>query len=334
MSTLSFNDAFEAAVRDKPGHRGLPKEICQEALYFYFIHGYVPWPLTIYAGHTLDTCTNNPALSDVRDWGRLASACCVRNHGNLSESDIVGVVEAALRDAISETASQGSTLLLSSGLDSASIAAVSPWRLNCVTIVFPDHQQNEDAEARHIAEALGHAHAVVVVNRTKFREYLPEYVRKLDQPYAHPNGLPTFIAFKESNLIGRDGYLIDGTGGDILFGEVGQGRRRSVRAKVKRCVRDWRFNLFEKPPFEVDPENLLRKRPARSQAEAALIFDNWPACLRQRLCTSWQLRDDLFPPAAAKALPTFDVNRDENYCSYYRYWSWHQGDCAMMGSLA
>jgi len=108
---------------------------------------------------------------------------------------------------------------LSGGIDSsgvvASMARVTSQPVRTFSIGFREREFDESAHAATVARALGTRHTSLVV-RPDADMLFEEVARALDEPFADPSALPTFLV---SHLARRDVTVaLSGDGGDELFG--------------------------------------------------------------------------------------------------------------------
>jgi asparagine synthase (glutamine-hydrolysing) len=128
-----------------------------------------------------------------------------------------------LRDSLAQTlaADEPVALLLSSGLDSASLAcelARLPQRdtLTAYTISFPDTGSDEAAMAAAIARSQQLSHRVLSFDATGFAAQLAPLEEIIDEPFGDPGILPCLQLCRTVAATCR--VAITGDGGDELFG--------------------------------------------------------------------------------------------------------------------
>lgn len=148
-----------------------------------------------------------------------------------SEDEALGRLDRALEDsvAIHQRSDVPYGMFLSGGIDSAALLTLMA-RLNqrpvlAYTAGFPEAgAQDERAQARKVAQALGARHVEVEFNEADFWSLLPEIAAAMDDPAADYAILPTYKLAREAKKDVK--VILCGEGGDELFG--GYGRYRSV----------------------------------------------------------------------------------------------------------
>jgi len=108
---------------------------------------------------------------------------------------------------------------LSGGMDSSIVTALaasaSPRRLRTFTVGFAEHELDESARARSVAERYATDHRELRLSDAEAAGLAPQAVRALDLPSA--DGVNTFVV---SQAVARHGLkvVLSGLGGDELFG--------------------------------------------------------------------------------------------------------------------
>lgn len=141
-------------------------------------------------------------------------------------------------------------LFLSSGLDSAAIAALAAREqsgIHSFTVAFPEQEFNEAPQARKIAEHCGTTHQEVPLSGTEMLARLEEALGALDLPTM--DGINTYIVSWAARQVGMK-VALSGLGGDELFGgyntfsdtlRAGRLARiaRAVPAPLRSATRSW-----------------------------------------------------------------------------------------------
>ena len=148
-----------------------------------------------------------------------------------SEDEALRRLDRALEDsvAIHQRSDVPYGMFLSGGVDSAALLTLMA-RLNqrpvlAYTAGFPEAgAQDERAQARKVAHALGARHVEVEFTEADFWSLLPEIAAAMDDPAADYAILPTYKLAREAKKDVK--VILCGEGGDELFG--GYGRYRSV----------------------------------------------------------------------------------------------------------
>lgn len=208
----------------------------------FYIWGCVPEPYTLYrdifalpAGHTLwvDSCGPRAPHRYFDIAEELENGAAKNVKGTAAES-----LKEALRDSIRQhlVADVPVGVFLSSGLDSATLAAVareeiSPLGagsvgfgrervspLQAITLGFTEYANtlaDETPLARKIAAHYGCAHHVGLITQQDFEEDLTELLHAMDQPSI--DGVNTWFVAREAKRAGLK-VALSGLGGDELLG--------------------------------------------------------------------------------------------------------------------
>ncbi|HJU88875.1 MAG TPA: asparagine synthase (glutamine-hydrolyzing) [Gemmatimonadaceae bacterium] len=192
------------------------------AVALYLSFGYIPDPASVFAGvrklppgHTL-TWTRSSGARVTRYWEPTRAEL-----GNISEEDAVSELRRLFADAVGSHLESEVPLgaFLSGGVDSSSVVAQMTRQLarpvQTFSIGFDEAGFNEAPDAARVAQALGTEHTELVV-RPDADALVEDIVRALDEPFADPSALPTFLV---SQLARQQVTVsLSGDGGDELFG--------------------------------------------------------------------------------------------------------------------
>jgi asparagine synthase (glutamine-hydrolysing) len=138
------------------------------------------------------------------------------------ESQALSVLEEKLHDALASrlNASVPMASLLSGGIDSALIAAVSKkfgYNLHTCTLGYNEYQNyDERKNAAATAEFLGVKNSVVEIDQNSFIDASERVFESLDEPLNDPAAIPLYLLFE---AISKEGYrvVMSGEGSDELF---------------------------------------------------------------------------------------------------------------------
>ncbi|MEJ2610702.1 MAG: asparagine synthase C-terminal domain-containing protein [Candidatus Thiodiazotropha sp.] len=198
-------------------------------------------------------------------------------------------------------------LLLSSGLDSSMIALLTPVPIKTYTINFSKREWNEDSIAHRVAAAAGHKHVDLVYDSDDLIGNLERWVRLLELPYSHPNGLPTFLAIEE---IKKDcDILIDGTGGDVLFGYLGQ----NIKLKTRHIIKN---KIKELLKYIISPVINGKYIPIN---ERKVFFENWKG--KSRFLIAPNIYSNESRDFIKSYVDKLSGYNDEDFYKYYILWS-------------
>ncbi|MDE6734425.1 MAG: asparagine synthase (glutamine-hydrolyzing), partial [Desulfovibrio sp.] len=223
---------FGSELKALHQHPDFHPDIDRHMLAAFFRSGYLPPPLTLFAGvhqlrpgHLLRVRLNE-APQEEEWWSARKVALAgvadrVRDHrGALDE------LHALLRDAISRRLVSDVPIgaFLSGGIDSSLVVALmqeaSPTPVRTYSIGFEQAEFNEAPYARAIAEALGTEHTELYVSGEDAVRLIPQLPHIYDGPFADSSQIPTFFLSR----LARRGVTValSGDGGDELFGGYAQ----------------------------------------------------------------------------------------------------------------
>ena len=200
---------------------GIPRpEVDREALVAYMGYGYIPDPLSIFAGlrklppaHTLAWEGGEPKV--VPYW-RLDPT----PRDDLSEDEQLELLEETLEEAVRIRLMSDVPLgaYLSGGIDSSTVVGLmcraSSQRVKTFSIGFEDQEFDELPYARKVAEHLGTDHHELVV-KPDAGELIEDIVRHFDEPFADSSAIPTYYVSKMARE--QVAVVLSGDGGDELF---------------------------------------------------------------------------------------------------------------------
>jgi asparagine synthase (glutamine-hydrolysing) len=191
---------FASELKALLAHRDCPRTIDGESLELFLTLDYVPSPKTIFAGvHKL------PAghLALVRE-GRVFT----ERYWDLEfcqdtpreDSEWIDEFRSRLSEAVRARLVSDVPLgaFLSGGVDSSSVAALmaehlEPDAVKTFSIGFAESSFDESAHARRVAAALGVDHHEQVFTSGTMLETYPFVLESLDEPFADPSIVPTYL---------------------------------------------------------------------------------------------------------------------------------------------
>ncbi|HXF69542.1 MAG TPA: asparagine synthase (glutamine-hydrolyzing) [Thermoflexus sp.] len=201
---------------------GWSREIDPLALDWFLATRYIPSPRTIYQGarklppaHRL-TIGIGENLRIERYWDIAFTPDERRSEQEWSEG-LRAILTAAVRRQMIADVPLGA--FLSGGLDSSIIvglmAQASAEPVRTFTVIFPGWGGlDESAYARMVAERFGTVHTEIAVEADVAREW-PELARHLDEPFADPATLPTWLMARQTRQ--HVTVVLTGEGADELF---------------------------------------------------------------------------------------------------------------------
>jgi asparagine synthase (glutamine-hydrolysing) len=285
---------------------GVPVEIDEQALGFYFQFGYIPDPYSPFRAvkKLMPGCwLEYDADGDVRQgrYWRLPRFAAEPN----------GLSEAATREQIRETFDEAVRIrmiadvplgaFLSGGIDSslvvASMARQSSEPVKTFSIGFEEAAYNELEYARAVADMHGTEHHEIVV-RPDSVALLTKLVRHYDEPFADASAIPTYIV---SEFAARHVKVaLSGDGGDELF--AGYPTLNNVENSGKfdaapQFLRRLGTRLAEALPYAAYGKNYLRSICRPSPLDRYFDSNYCSYFLRQRM-----LQPERMLPAEASYL--------------------------------
>lgn len=229
--------AMKANVDFKP-------EIEEQAVYIYLKYRYIKDPLSIYKGiykllpgHIFTLGLESGNEDTIPYWSLEKVALEGQRtpfNGTLTEA--TEMLEELMKQTVHKQMISDVPLgvFLSSGIDSASVAAiaqeVSASRIKTFTIGFNEARFNEAKDAKDIADYLGTEHTEWYVSPSDAQKIIPKLVSIYDEPFADPSQIPTHMV----SLLAKQDVTVclSGDGGDELFG--GYDRFFSISAQWKK----------------------------------------------------------------------------------------------------
>lgn len=232
-------------------HPAFHPDIDRNMLAAFFRNGYLPPPLTLYAGvhqlrpgHLLHVRQHEEPKTEqwwsARKVALAGIANRVQNH-----REALLELHALLRDAVSRRLVSDVPIgaFLSGGIDSSLVVALmqeaSPTPVRTYSIGFEETEFNEAPYARAVAEALGTEHTELYVRGEDAIRLIPQLPRIYDSPFSDSSQIPTFFL---SQLTRRDVTVaLSGDGGDELFGGYAQAGRSIPFKKGMLLSRSLRY---------------------------------------------------------------------------------------------
>jgi asparagine synthase (glutamine-hydrolysing) len=232
------------ALRTVPGWRG---EIDRNALAAFLRYGYVPAPMSIYAGieklapGTLLLCGEDGKIARASYWS-LSDVAARGQAAQLDVSDeaVREMLEALLADAVRRRmiADVPLGMFLSGGIDSSTVAALmqanSAQPVRTFSIGFRERAYDEAAQAREVAAHLGTDHTELYVTPAEARAVIPRLQDIYDEPFADSSQIPTYLL---SEMTRRHVTVaLSGDGGDELFAGYNRYGQGLALAKMMRTL--------------------------------------------------------------------------------------------------
>lgn len=222
--TLVFGSEPKALL----AHPAVPTEVDWEAASRYLLHEYVPAPHAIFrgmrklpAGHRFGFDLARGVLSVAPYWdcqfeARLPDGDA--NRGDFWVSRLREELAAAVRRRLISDVPLGA--FLSGGIDSSAVVAAMVAQQGCTkvktfSIAFSDPSYDESHYAALVAKALGTDHHEMILSANDSLTILPITASLMDEPFADPSVLPTYLVarFARQHVT----VALGGDGGDELF---------------------------------------------------------------------------------------------------------------------
>tara|TARA_B100000131_G_scaffold89957_1_gene86630 strand:+ start:773 stop:2539 length:1767 start_codon:yes stop_codon:yes gene_type:complete len=216
VATVRLSDLLRF-VSDLKLHASAVKE------YFYF--GYVPSPKTMHDGVHVTEPSVTVTLSggaEVSKAERNTSITDKKIHIEDAEKQTLDYVIKAINKRI--LPDEPIHALLSAGYDSTLLAIGLRQRTSKAlahVMGFEDRQDNENEAAAKILNHLGIEHRDIYISVQQMADVFPRWIRSLGQPWAHPNGLSTKVAYDKITQESDGEVVVNGIGGDGLFSDMG-----------------------------------------------------------------------------------------------------------------
>jgi asparagine synthase (glutamine-hydrolysing) len=303
---------FGSELKALRAHPDAPAAIDPAALSHFFRRGYVPAPVSIYAGvrklppgHLL---TAAPGADPVVEPYWSLAEIAARPRAPAGEAETIARLDELLLDAVRRTtiADRPLGVLLSGGIDSSAVAALmqatSGARVRSFTIGFDEASHDESAAAEAVARHLGTEHTTLRATAAEALALVPAMAEIYDEPFADSSQIPTHMVSR----LAREHVVVvlSGDGGDEVFAgynrhvamarlkhvlDLPQGLRgfaASLAGRVPPSVWDRAAAYL---PDTVRPREVADKMQKLAQVLAAEDAD----AVHERLLTQWQA-----PPVA------------------------------------
>ncbi len=214
---------FASELKALLQHPSCPREIDGQALTRYLAYEYVPSPGCIFGGvrklaaaHTLLWKRGQITLR--RYWDMR-----FEHHGKRrSEQEYADELRSRLRDAVRRRLVSDVPLgvFLSGGVDSSSVVAMMaelmpPQSIRTFSVGFEEPSFDESSHARAVARFYGTEHHEETLRPETMVDILPEVADFLDEPFADPSIVPTYLLsrFTRNHVT----VALGGDGGDELL---------------------------------------------------------------------------------------------------------------------
>jgi len=217
---------FGSELKAFHGHHGFKKSVNQDALAYFFRHGYVSSPHTIFEntfqvepGAWLEINLHDRKLTTERYWD--AFSLYNRPVLNVSYEEALSKTEELMISAFNYRMISDVPvgIFLSGGYDSSAVAAIlqktNAGKIKTYTIGFQEEGYNEAPHARKVAEFLGTEHHEYYCSFSDAMDIIPRLPEIYDQPFGDSSAVPTTLI----STIARKHVKValSADGGDELF---------------------------------------------------------------------------------------------------------------------
>lgn len=233
--TLIFASEHQALLQ----HPDLPREVNPAAIEYFLRYGYVPAPLSAFAGlaklppgHRL--LWRDGQITTEPYWTLPPPAPRA-----ISEEQAVAEFTELFYDSVRRRMISDVPLgaFLSGGIDSASVvaamAAQSERPIKTFSIGFGEERYNELPGARLVAQRFGTEHHEFVVE-PEATAVLPDLIRHYGEPYADSSALPTYYLARLTRA--HVTVALNGDGGDELLAGYDRYRAALAAERLERLL--------------------------------------------------------------------------------------------------
>jgi asparagine synthase (glutamine-hydrolysing) len=212
---------FGSEAKTLLAYPGFPRALDLVSLDQYLTYEYVPTPRSIFQGVSKLRPGHALAVEDgqVRDWAYWQLDFTPRPPTRPVE-DMADELWQTLREAVRRELMSDVPLgvFLSGGIDSSAVAAAMTelgGDVRSFSIGFEDASFDESAYAQQVAQHLGTRHHQQQLKADQMWELVPALADLLDEPFADPSVIPTFLLsrFAREHVT----VALGGDGGDELF---------------------------------------------------------------------------------------------------------------------
>ena len=240
---------FSSELKALRAHPQFQRRLDPLALPPYIRFGYIPAPLSVYAGirkllpgTILRVPLRAPGSETTRAYWSVPPPV---GDGAVTASTVVDHLHALLRSAVKCRMHSDVPLgaFLSGGIDSSTVAALmqeqSTRPVRTYSIGFREHSYDESVHARAVAHALGTDHTELCVTAADALAVVPRLPQLYDEPFADSSAVPTFLLSKLTRQ--HVTVALSGDGGDELFGGYVRYVQGQTLLRLYRTIpRSWR----------------------------------------------------------------------------------------------
>ena len=223
-SFVFASDIASIAVLD-----GFKGNINKRVLGFYFTHGYIPAPDSIYEGiHKLEAgCIlsihepfdklQKDTYWSMEDAARSGEKNPFRGSREEAADELERRLKASIRGQMAADVPVGA--FLSAGIDSSTVVALmqalNQGKVRSFTIGMQEKEFNEADAAEKIAAYLGTDHTRITITEKDAMEVIPGLAHMFGEPFGDSSQIPTYLVSKMTRE--HVTVALSGDGGDELF---------------------------------------------------------------------------------------------------------------------
>ena len=315
------------------------KKIRKQGVAEYFQFGYVPSPETIFDNIQVTTPST---LVEISSMGSPLIRKRVKEReeegrrGDPGQNVLDLVLRATERRVLENEPVHA---LLSAGYDSTLCALGLRARTSQAVghvIGFAGRKDNENGSAAKILSHIGIDQNDIYISNNQMSDAFPQWIRSLGQPWAHPNGLSTRVAYQEIAKNSKSEVVVNGIGGDALFCDLkilARSRRKAYEfAKLPgmsslSLVGSRLFKKLSLGQKLAKIHDLARTSPA----ESMIFFNFWKGQYAAELLGE---RLDVGQTLPEKALLNTRVDDEMRYANYYSTWGYDSSMNRMVDEAA
>lgn len=257
----------------------LPRQANLEALWHMFEVGFIPFHLTVFqqvyklpAAHLMIV---EGGRQTIRSYWQLEYPLA-GEHVNIDAHSASEEFGACLRETVDAWRMSDVPVgsLLSGGIDSSSMAAllteINSSPIHTFNIGFEFSSRDESHLAREFAQIIGSQHHEITFSLADF-DYLPEIVRRLEEPECSATCLPLYLLYKACHEAGFK-VVVTGEGADELLGGYHWYRGDQRVRPFLRIPRQIRALILKTPVFSNDYRQRVFALGTRDPAQRYLLW--------------------------------------------------------------
>jgi asparagine synthase (glutamine-hydrolysing) len=242
--------AFASELTALQRHPSVPCDVDRRSLQKLLAYGFVPAPRSLYraierlpGGCQVMVDVARPHAATARRYWQFAidaPASIPRNPERAWGEELRALLSQAVRRRLMSDVPLG--VFLSGGIDSSAVLAYAcanlpKGQVHSYSIGFHEASFDESAHARQVAAKLGATHHEEILDIERARALAPEVLGRLDEPFADPSIVPTFLLcrFARQEIT----VALGGDGGDELFAGYDPFRALKVARWYNALVPSW-----------------------------------------------------------------------------------------------